>query len=226
MDKTDHSRSHDTFASIYDSQVKQYNSYGHEVLFGMCYEYIKPSDSLLDLGIGTGLSSVLFAKAGLNITGLDGSLEMLKECRKKGFAKEIKQYNIQDVPLPYSDNAFSHIVCCGVFHSFGDLLPITKEVYRILRPGGIFTFTIAPLTVKDPGFNSENMPEFIESSSAWKTSSFKHSDKYVNGIAKKLCFKIQKEQKVLADSGDKDAGDILFKIIVMQKVQKGSGFKS
>ena len=28
---------------------------------------------------------------------------------------------------------------------------------------------------------------------------------------------IQKEQKVLADSGDKDAGDILFKVIVMQK---------
>jgi len=47
-----------------------------------CYEYIKPGDSLLDLGIGTGLSSVLFAKVGLNITDLDGSLEMLKECRK------------------------------------------------------------------------------------------------------------------------------------------------
>lgn len=101
MDNADHIKSHDEFAGIYDSQVKQYNSYGHEVLFGMCYEYIKPGDSLLDLGIGTGLSSVLFAKAGLNITGLDGSLEMLKECGKKGFAKEIKQYNIQDVPLPY-----------------------------------------------------------------------------------------------------------------------------
>lgn len=85
MAKKDHIKSHDEFASIYDSKVKEYNSYGHEVLFGMCYEYIKPGDSLLDLGIGTGLSSVLFAKAGLNITGLEESLEMLKECRKKGF---------------------------------------------------------------------------------------------------------------------------------------------
>ena len=85
MYKTDHPKSHDEFATIYDSRVKEYKSYGHEVIFGMCYEYIKPSDSLIDVGIGTGLCSVLFAKAGLNMTGLDESLEMLKECRKKGY---------------------------------------------------------------------------------------------------------------------------------------------
>ncbi len=217
MDNTDHVKSHDKFASTYDSQVKQYKSYGHAVLFGMCYEYIEPGDSLLDLGIGTGLSSVLFAKAGLNITGLDGSLEILKECRKKGFAKEIKQYNIQDVPLPYSDNAFSHIVCCGVFHFFGDLQPTIKEAYRILRPTGIFAFTIASLTAKEAESDCESMPDYIEVQSAWGIPIFKHSDKYVNKIAEPLGLTIQKEAKVLTDSGDKDAGDILFKVIVMQK---------
>ena len=45
----------------------------------------------------------------------------------------------------------------GVFHSFVDLLPITEEVYRILRPGGVFAFTIVPLTVKDAGFNCESI---------------------------------------------------------------------
>ena len=217
MNSTKDIKLHDKIASEYDSLAKKYNSHIHELLFGMCFKYVKPGDSLLDLWIGTGLSSFLFAKAGLNITGLDGSVEMLKECKKKGISKEIKQYNIQDVPLPYSDNIFSHIVCCGVFHSFGDLLPITKEAYRILRPGGIFAFTIILLTVKDAGFNCESMPEYIESSSAWDTPFFKHSDKYINGIARELCFTIQKEQKVLSDSGDKDIGDVLFKIIVMQK---------
>jgi ubiquinone/menaquinone biosynthesis C-methylase UbiE len=217
MDNTDHSKSHDRFASTYDSQVKQYKSYGHEALFGMCYEFIEPGDSLLDLGIGTGLSSVLFAKAGLDITGLDESLEMLKECRKKGFAKEIKQYNIQDVPLPYSDNAFSHIVCCGVFHFFGDLQPTIKDAYRILRPAGIFAFTIASLTAKEAKSDCESMPDYIEVQSAWGIPIFKHSDKYVSEIAETLGLTIQKEAKVLADSGDKDAGDILFKVIVMQK---------
>ena len=217
MDSTKDIELHGKFASDYDSLAKKYNSHIPELLFGMCFEYIKPGDSLLDLGIGTGLSSILFAEVGLNISGLDGSGEMLKECEKKGFAKELKQYNIQDVPLPYSDNTFSHIVCCGVFHSFGDLLPTTKEAYRILRPGGIFAFTIASLTEDDVGFNGKSMPEYVESLSAWETAFYKHSDKYVKGIAQKLSFIIQKEQKVLADSGDKDAGEILFKIIVMRK---------
>ena len=90
MDKKYNIKSQGKFASTYDALVKEYNSYLHQVLFGMCYEYIKPGDSLLDLGIGTGLSSVLFAKSGMNITGLDGSVEMLEECRKKGFAQELK----------------------------------------------------------------------------------------------------------------------------------------
>ena len=217
MSSTKDIKLHDKIAGEYDSLVKKYNSHIHELLFGMCFEYVKSGDSLLDLGIGTGLSSFLFAKAGLIISGLDGSGEMLKECKKKGIAKEIKQYNIQDVPLPYSDNLFSHIICCGVFHSFGDLLPLTKEVYRILRPGGIFAFTIILLTPKSAGLNAESIPNYLKFSSSWDASYFKHSDKYVNGIARKLCFTIQKEQKVLADSGDEDVGDILFKIIVMQK---------
>ncbi|MDP8238301.1 MAG: class I SAM-dependent methyltransferase [Candidatus Hatepunaea meridiana] len=217
MNNKNHIKSHDAFATTYDSQAKQYNSYGPEVLFGMCYEYIKPGDSLLDLGIGTGLSSVLFAKAGLNITGLDESLKMLKECRKKGFAKEILQCNIRDVPLPYSDKAFSHIISCGVFHFFGDLLPTISEAHRILKPSGIFAFTIASLTEKDAGLDSESIPDHIEVQTAWGIPIFKHSDKYINNIAETLGLTIQKEQKVLVDSGDKDSDDILFKVIVMQK---------
>ncbi len=142
---------------------------------------------------------------------------MLKECRKKGFAKEINSFDIQDVPLPYSDNSFSHIICCGVFHFFGDLLPIVKDAYRILKPGGIFAFTIAPYTEKEAGLDYENMPNYIEEQSAWDIPIFKHSDKYVNMIAEAFGTRIEKEQKVLVESGDKDADDILFKVIVMKK---------
>ncbi len=217
MDETNEPKVHDEYASIYDSKVKEYDSHTHEVLFGMCYEYIKPGDSLLDLGIGTGLSSVLFAEAGLNVTGLDESLAMLEECRKKGFAKEIKQYNVQDVPLPYSNNAFSHVICCGVFHFFADLQPTIKETYRILKPAGIFAFTIASPTAEEAGSDRESMPDYIEVKSPWGLSIFKHSDKYVNKIAETYGLATRKQQKVLEYSGDKDVGDILFKVIVMQK---------
>jgi len=114
-------------------------------------------------------------------------------------------------------NSFSHIICCGVFHFFSDLQPIIKEAYRILRSDGIFAFTIASLTKKETGSYSENMPDYIEVQSAWKIPIFKHSDKYIDKISQDLNLTIQKEQKLLVASGDKKVGDILFKVIVMQK---------
>jgi hypothetical protein len=48
---------HDQEAIQYDQQVHEYNSYGHDVLFGMSFEYVNPHDCLLDIGIGTGLAS-------------------------------------------------------------------------------------------------------------------------------------------------------------------------
>ena len=217
MNKTDHITNHGQFAKSYDEQVKGYHSHGHDVLFGMCFEFVKPGDTLLDLGIGTGLSSINFAKVGLNVTGLDGSPEMLDECRKKDFAKELKQYNIQDVPLPYPDNSFSHVICCGVFHFFGEIMPIIEDSYRLLKPGGIFAFTIATPTVKDKTSIVGNITDFIETPTAWGIPIFKHSDEYIRSISEELGFTILKEQKVLADSGDKDSEDILFKVIVMRK---------
>ena len=33
-------------ANQYDKQVKEYNSYGHDVMFGMCHEYVKPDEKV------------------------------------------------------------------------------------------------------------------------------------------------------------------------------------
>jgi len=217
MENTDHISSHDRFAATYDEQAKEFESHGHDILFGLCYEYINSGDSILDLGIGTGLSSANFAKAGLSVTGLDGSSGMLEECRKKGFATELKQYDITGVPFPYPENSFSHVICCGVFHFFGDLVPIIEEVCRILKPGGVFAFATAFLTEEEAGGGQENIPDHKTFPTAWGISIYKHSDRYIKQIAETLRLTILKQQKVLIFSGDKNAGDILFKGYVVRK---------
>ncbi len=134
---------HDQGAAQYDKQICEYNSYGHDALFGMSFEYVNPRDCLLDLGIGTGLASRSFAKLGLNVYGCDGSAEMLKVCESKAFATELKVFDLHDIPLSYSDNFFDNAICCGVLHFFDDLETILKEVLRIIKPEGIFAYTIA-----------------------------------------------------------------------------------
>jgi hypothetical protein len=47
-------------AAQYESQAAETDWHGHEILFGMMYEFVEPDETLLDIGIGTGLGALLF----------------------------------------------------------------------------------------------------------------------------------------------------------------------
>lgn len=126
----------------YDDQARKTNWFGPEVVFGLAYEFVKPGDSLLDLGIGSGLSSILFHQAGLKIYGMDGSCEILKVCAAKGFASGLVEHDLREVPLPCPSRAYDHVVAVAVLNSFKNLLALFEEVARIIRPDGIFAFTV------------------------------------------------------------------------------------
>lgn len=81
MNNSDSITVHDEQAAEYDQQVREYRWFGPEIVFGMCFGYVNPQDRLRDIGIGTGLGALPFAKTGLKIFGIDGSGEMLKICK-------------------------------------------------------------------------------------------------------------------------------------------------
>jgi len=132
---------HDAYAADYDSQVHASGCYIAEVLFGLSFEYLQPGQRLLDLGIGSGLSAILFDKAGLQVCGMDFSPAMLELCRAKGFAVELKRHDLGQSPWPYETEQFDHLVCCGVLHFLVSLENVFREAGRVLRAGGIFAFT-------------------------------------------------------------------------------------
>lgn len=192
-------------ASQYDEQVKEYDSYGHDVMFGMSYEYVKPHEKILDLGIGTGLASIHFSKIGLKVYGLDISDEMLNKCRIKSFAEELKLHNLSDNRIPYIDGYFNHIICCGVFHFLSDLGNLFSEVARIIKEGGIFAFTIAPdLTVA----------EYTKQMTSWGVPIYKHSPNYIKRLLDTYGMRLLKEQRLLLKGADKVNYDMLFSVII------------
>ncbi len=180
---------HDAYAAEYDSQVRAYDCYLADALFGMCYEYLQPGERLLDAGIGSGLSSILFAKAGLIVYGMDFSPVMLELCRAKGFAAELKEHDLLQTPWPYPAGAFDGMVCCGVLHFLPDLEVIFSEAKRTLRKDGLFAFTTKAPPADDPGHGKYYREKVGE------LDVFSHHPEYLAALLEQFRFKRLKQLK-------------------------------
>jgi len=135
-------------AEAYDAEARATGYPGAEVAIGMAYEYILPDQSVLDIGIGTGLASVLFRKAGLRVYGMDISRDMLDACRWKGF-EDLTRHDLTELPYPYASESFDHVLCLGVLPFFSVLSPVFAETERLLKTGGIFIFMTADRTEEE-----------------------------------------------------------------------------
>ncbi|MDY6844187.1 MAG: class I SAM-dependent methyltransferase [Thermodesulfobacteriota bacterium] len=135
----------DEMITAYDEEAEATGWYGPEVAFGLTYAHVQPGQSMLDIGIGTGLGSTLFLKAGLKIHGMDISLQMLDACRSKGFSS-LHLHDLSMTPYPFDSESIDHAVCTGVLNFFSDLSPVFQETSRILRKGGLFVFVVGDRT--------------------------------------------------------------------------------
>ncbi len=204
----------------YDQRARETNWFGPDVVFGLAYEYVEPGDSLLDLGIGSGLSSILFHKAGLRVYGLDGSGEMLEVCKSKGFAVELKQHDLRSMPLPYPTGFFDHVVSVAVLNSFRDLGPLFKETARIMKEGGVFAFTVEEQKCgQDDRYeiNRVNVSEKPKSETA--VTLFRHSRDYIAQLLDDSGFMLLKSLEFLAFKYPAENKDIFFKAYIAEKTR-------
>jgi predicted TPR repeat methyltransferase len=142
---------------IYREQAKEYDDaalatgwQGPSLVFGLMSGFIRPGQTILDIGIGTGLGSDSFFRAGLRVVGIDVSEEMLDVCRKKGFVTHLVRHDLTVVPYPFGEGSFDHAISTGVFHFFPDLDDVFREVARILPEGGRFAFVTGDRSPEEP----------------------------------------------------------------------------
>ena len=87
------------YSENYDSLSQAYHWHGPAVLFGLMYPDLTPGETVLDLGIGTGLGALSFHKAGLNVIGIDNSAAMIEQCTKRGLDWTIHRHDLSQTPL-------------------------------------------------------------------------------------------------------------------------------
>lgn len=209
-------------AAQYERQAAEHDWHGHEILFGLMYDFITPGESLLDIGIGTGLASLRFHRAGLQVSGFDNSPDMLRGCEPKGFAGTVVQHDLRDVPFPYESSSFNHVVSLGVLNFFADLAPVFREAARIIKPKGIFGFTIEE---RKPGqrsrYNIRYTAESDQGAQRFKIAMFRHGDKQVRRLLGGVGFAVLKDHEFLADRYPDQGIDVYLKIYIAQKAASG-----
>ena len=97
---------------------------------------------ILDLGCGPGAYVEHLLKADATVTAVDRSTEMIGIINEK-FGDSVTAYTAdisQGLPLE-EDNSFDLVICPLTVHYIEDVLPLFREVNRVLKPDGGFYFS-------------------------------------------------------------------------------------
>ncbi len=109
------------------------------------------NSSWLDIGTGTGVLPFNLYNYGGNITGVDISESQIEVANALAIEKGSKNVHFLVSPaetLPFPDNSFDSITAAQCFWYF-DRESVTKEIKRVLKPGGVFAKIYMSYTLTD-----------------------------------------------------------------------------
>ena len=175
----------DEFAADYDNTINN-DWVGPRVIFIMLNELLPPKSKILDLGIGTGASSLLFYNEGHLITGIEGSEKMLEICRAKNIAEKLLLHDLEKPSFKLNDKFFDAVISNGVFHLIYPIEPLFVEVKRILSNNGYFVFTFEKTTGLEG--STEIEPDVWEKKTKTGVLTYKYSADYIFRILKENNF--------------------------------------
>ncbi|MDX2217088.1 MAG: bifunctional 2-polyprenyl-6-hydroxyphenol methylase/3-demethylubiquinol 3-O-methyltransferase UbiG [Oculatellaceae cyanobacterium bins.114] len=105
---------------------------------------------VLDIGCGGGYSCEFLAHRGAIASGIDQSKACIIAAQAHANANQLVidyQHGCAE-SLPYGDRSFDVVVCVDVLEHVVDVWQTLREIYRVLKPGGIFCFDTLNRTFK------------------------------------------------------------------------------
>ena len=101
---------------------------------------IRKGDKILDVGSGTGNIAIRAKKLGGDVVGIDASQAGAELHKNKDKTADVVIQDITQIPWPFKDNIFDKVYSNNTIYAIEREKReiIFKEIYRILKPGGIF----------------------------------------------------------------------------------------
>ncbi len=158
-------------ATSYDGVTEQFDFFTERLTTPLAERLvslaqIKPSDSILDVGTGTGVVALLAAKIiaeNGTVHGIDLSEGMLAtattKAEKLGLEEKVKFSQMDAENLEFEAETFDTVVSLFALLHFPNPLTALKEIYRVMRPGGRFVIAIGS---RPPLFSASGLSHLVE----------------------------------------------------------------
>jgi SAM-dependent methyltransferase len=117
------------------------------VLWDTVHGAVPPGARLLDLGCGTGIDALEFARRGFHVVATDWSPLMVERTRARAAAATVQsRVSVAHLGIQQLDRLEGEFD--GIYSNFGplncapDLAAVASECARLLRPGGCLVFSV------------------------------------------------------------------------------------
>jgi ubiquinone/menaquinone biosynthesis C-methylase UbiE len=103
--------------------------------------YFRPDMELLEFGCGTGGTAIIHAPHVKHIRAIDISPRMIEIAEARAEAAGVKNvdFEVQTIEaLDAPDGSFDAILGLSIMHLVKDKDAVSKKVFRLLKPGGVF----------------------------------------------------------------------------------------
>ena len=125
---------------VYDEKTRPLTGYPNLLTKYLFKRFkLREGQSILDIGCGRGEFTNGFINCGLKAYAVD----QLDTCKKYFPKVFLKTSDIENDGIPYPDSNFDIIYSKSVIEHFYDPSKLIKEIYRLLKPGGL-VITLCP----------------------------------------------------------------------------------
>lgn len=160
---------------------------------------LKETDTLLDVGCGTGIIALLLSSWVKNIKGIDISSKIIKRAGNNCKGADNISFRVGDIrSLPYSPGSFDKILAYSVLQYLStkeQLKQAFKEIHRTLKSGGKALFADNP--------DGDKKNDFIKEAEKALSDNTQHREKTIMILRESLWFSAQTCKETAAEAGFK-----------------------